>query len=283
MNWPAVAVPALTDNPSAGELLAHAFATSVERLFVHLPHNDHHSVHQARVATRRLRSNLQTFGPLLRGEKGLRRDLRELSGLLGTVRDRDVFLLRLASDTEAAKALRSDWTRRRNTEWAKLAGYLESGEFAHLALELMTWAGAPPVHDDGERPSLAVLGPLVRQRWVRLAELARKPDPDPPALHRIRILTKRVRYGAEVLAPVAGKRARTFATKAEQLQDVLGEYRDASIAHGILMQVGRRLPSGHAVVLGELAGLEWANRSRALSEWRNVFDRLDRKKLRQWM
>jgi CHAD domain-containing protein len=283
MNWPAVAVPPLTDDPSAGDLLTHSLATSVDRLFVHLPHSDPHSIHQARVATRRLRSNLQTFGPLLHGKKRLRRDLRELGGLLGKVRDRDVFLERLDSDSPAAAALRLAWIGRRESEWDELVRYLESRKFTELALDLVTWACAPPIHDDGERPPLGVLGPLVRQRWVRLAELARKPDPDPPTLHRVRILTKRARYGAEVVIPVAGKRARTFARKAENVQDVLGEYRDATIANGILTHVGRRLPPEHAVVLGELAGLEWAARERALASWRNTFDQLDRKKLRQWM
>jgi CHAD domain-containing protein len=85
------------------------------------------------------------------------------------------------------------------------------------------------------------------------------------------------------VAPVAGKRAHRFAAKAERLQDLLGEYRDATIAHGILMRVAPSLPSQHAAELGELAGLEWARRNEALDQWRDTFDRLDRKKLRQWM
>ncbi|MFZ0492678.1 MAG: CHAD domain-containing protein, partial [Acidimicrobiia bacterium] len=273
----------LPEDPTTSDLLAHSLASSVDRLFVHLPHPDHHSVHQARVATRRLRSNLQTFGPLLRKEKPLRRDLRELGQLLGRVRDRDVFQLRLTSDAEAAEALRSVWSRRRNSEWDELLHYLESDAFSRLTIELATWVCAPPVRDDGEKPPLDVMGPLVRQRWVRLAELARRPELDPPTLHRVRILTKRVRYGAELVAPVAGKRARRFAATAERLQDLLGEYRDATISHGILLRTGARLPSRHAVVLGELAGVEWARRAEALGQWRNVFDHLDRKRLRRWM
>jgi CHAD domain-containing protein len=283
MKWPAVAVPDLPDDPTAGDLLANAIAASVDRLFSCLPHSDHHSVHQARVATRRLRSNLQTFGPLLREGKPLRRDLRELGRLLGKVRDRDVFLLRLTGDAVAIEALRSAWSRRRDAEWDELLQYVQSDSFARLALELVAWACATPVRDDGERPPLEVMGPLVRQRWIGLAELARNPEPDPPTLHRIRILAKRVRYGAELVAPVAGKRSLRFAGAAERLQDILGEYRDATIAHGILTQIGVRLPSRHAVVLGELAGVQWARRCEALDQWGHAFDCLDRKKLRAWM
>jgi CHAD domain-containing protein len=283
MRWPAVTIPDLPDDPTAHDLLGHAIAASVDRLFAHLPLSDHHSVHQARVATRRLRSDLQTFGPLLREEKSLRRDLREPGRLLGKVRDRDVFLLRLTSDAGAIEALRSAWSRRREAEWDQLSRYIQSDEFTRVALELATWACATPVRDNGEKPPLEIMGPLVRLRWLKLAELARDSEPDPPTLHRIRILTKRVRYGAEVVAPVAGKRACRFARAAERLQDILGEYRDATIAHGILTGIGARLPSRHAVVVGELAGVEWARRTEALAQWRDAFDRLDRKKLRQWM
>jgi len=283
MKWPVVTVPDLPDDPTAGDLLARAVAASVDRLFSHLAHSDHHSVHQARVATRRLRSDLQTFGPLLRDEKALRRDLRELGKLLGKVRDRDVFLLRLTREAEAVEALKSAWSQRREAEWDQLQKYVQSDAFTRLALELVTWACATPVRDDCEVPALEIMGPLVRQRWIKLAELARGPEPDPPTLHRIRILAKRVRYGAEVVAPVGGKRARRFARAAERLQDILGEYRDATIAHGILTRIGVRLPSRHAVVLGELAGVEWARRTEALAQWRDAFEHLDRRRLREWM
>ena len=62
---------------------------------------DPEGVHQARVATRRLRSDLRTFGPVLdeRWSEDLRAELRWLGAALGKVRDADVLteLLRSAS------------------------------------------------------------------------------------------------------------------------------------------------------------------------------------------
>jgi CHAD domain-containing protein len=283
MKLPKVAVPDLSDGPSAAELLTRGLACSIDRLFENLDHDDHESVHDARVSTRRLRSNLQTFGPLFEGEQQLRRELKVLARLLGEVRDRDVFILRLTREAAAVNALRRVWTRRRRAEWMNLAHYLESGEFERLSCTLATWACTPPLTEETRAPGLEVLSPLIRRRWLRLAAAARQADPDPPTLHRIRILAKRVRYGTELVVPVAGKPAVRFVEGAKRLQDVLGEYRDATIAHGILIEIGRRLPSRHAVTLGELAGIEWARREQALVDWKGAFEALDRRKLTRWM
>src|SRR5207302_9591853 len=63
---------------------------------------DPEDVHQARVATRRLRSNLRTFQPLLQGEwaTGLRDELGWLADQLGSVRDAEVLRDRLREEAE---------------------------------------------------------------------------------------------------------------------------------------------------------------------------------------
>ncbi len=77
-------------------LVRHAIRASVRRLIEH-DHvvrldDDPEGVHQARVATRRLRSDLHTFAPLLDPVwvDGLRTELQWLGTLLGRVRDADV-------------------------------------------------------------------------------------------------------------------------------------------------------------------------------------------------
>src|SRR5207302_6077556 len=59
---------------------------------------DPEAVHDMRVATRRMRSTLRTFRPLLDATRTepLRRELHWLAGLLGAVRDGDVMAARLA-------------------------------------------------------------------------------------------------------------------------------------------------------------------------------------------
>src|SRR5436190_23325302 len=85
----------------AGDAVRAAMAAGVARLLRHDPGvrigDDPEDVHQARVATRRLRSDLRTFSPLLDGEwlEALRDELRWLGAALGAVRDADVLADRL--------------------------------------------------------------------------------------------------------------------------------------------------------------------------------------------
>ena len=94
-------------------LVRHALAASVHRLVTH-DHlvrigDDPEGVHQTRVATRRLRSDLRTFRPVLdrAWADGLRDELRWIGTELGHVRDADVLLERL----EARAATLPDATR----------------------------------------------------------------------------------------------------------------------------------------------------------------------------
>jgi inorganic triphosphatase YgiF len=98
---------ALTAASTAAELIRHAIAVSVASLMRHDPGvrlgDDPEDVHRARVATRRLRSQLRTFGTLLDAEwaNALREDLRWLGAGLGSVRDRQVMAQRFRSRTSA--------------------------------------------------------------------------------------------------------------------------------------------------------------------------------------
>ena len=88
-------------NATVGQLVRAAIAGSVQRLIDHDPvirlSEDPEAIHQARVATRRLRSDLRTFRPVLdvRWSEPLRAELRWLGEELGHVRDADVLLDRL--------------------------------------------------------------------------------------------------------------------------------------------------------------------------------------------
>src|SRR4029450_1017703 len=92
---PEIAVADLGPDASAGDAVRRAIALSVIRLIRHDPvvrlDLDPEGVHQARVATRRLRSDLRTFRPLLDEEwsTALRNELRWLARALGDVRDGD--------------------------------------------------------------------------------------------------------------------------------------------------------------------------------------------------
>ena len=92
---------ALSKRAPAGEVITHAIADGVWRLLRHDPivrlDSDPEGVHQARVATRRMRSDLRTFRALLDPDwvAALRAELGWLGGEFGQARDADVLLDRL--------------------------------------------------------------------------------------------------------------------------------------------------------------------------------------------
>jgi CHAD domain-containing protein len=107
---------------------------------------------------------------------------------------------------------------------------------------------------------------------------------DPPLdaeLHLVRIRTKRVRYAAEAVAPVFGKRASAFARGAAELQGTLGEHQDAVVAQAWLREESAGSPR-RAFVAGELVTIEREAADRARERWRGEWKRLDRKRLRFW-
>ncbi|HZQ86126.1 MAG TPA: CHAD domain-containing protein [Acidimicrobiales bacterium] len=99
---------------TAGDVVRACIASSVARLFRHDPGvrlgGDIEDVHQARVATRRLRSDLRTFGPLVDAAwaRGLRDELGWLADLLGAVRDADVLYERLHAQSRGLPKVDAD-------------------------------------------------------------------------------------------------------------------------------------------------------------------------------
>jgi CHAD domain-containing protein len=95
-------------------------------------------------------------------------------------------------------------------------------------------------------------------------------------------LTKRARYVAEALVPVIGKDAARFASRASDLQDILGELQDATVAGEWLKAFAASSPQS-AFVAGKLAGMETIAGRMAFGQWRDAWKELDRKKVTAWL
>src|SRR5437762_5038097 len=95
------AVTAVGPDSTTGEVVRAAVANALARIVAHDPGvrlgDDPEDVHQARVGTRRLRSDLRTFRPLLDADwvAGLREEAGWYAALLGDVRDTEVLMERL--------------------------------------------------------------------------------------------------------------------------------------------------------------------------------------------
>lgn len=294
---PEVVVPELAPDASVVEVVRAAIASSVLRLIRHDPGvrlgEDPEDVHQARVATRRLRSDLRTFREVLDPDLGvsLREELGWLGRELGAVRDLDVQLERLRGrvaplppeDRPVAERLVGELEARRAESRERLLTAMRSGRYVGLLDRLVDAAREPAVPPAvAPVPAAMALGGVMDRPWkhLRAALDALAPDAPDADLHAARIRTKRARYAAEAVAPVFGRRASAFARAAAELQDVLGEHQDAVVALAWL----RRAATGprRAFVAGEIAAIEAqaarAARGRVRAAWRI----LSRKRLRFW-
>lgn len=297
---PEIALPELASGATAGDVVHRALAASVVRLIEHDPvmrlDADPEGVHQARVATRRLRSDLRTFRSLVEPvwSTALRDELGWLAGILGTVRDGDVMLERMRKrvsqlpPTNARGAARVVETLEaaRDAAHVELLAALRGDRYIALLDRLVAAANTPALLLEADLPASSVLPGLVRRPWRSLAKRVKSlgERPTEEELHDIRIRTKRVRYAAEAVAPLVGRQARVFADRAARLQEVLGDLNDAVVAEDWLREWARGSRSVQgAFAAGELAGLERAAAERSRSRWQSAWKELSSPRLRAWM
>ena len=282
---------------AAGDVVRAAITDAVTRLLEHdvavrLGGNAE-AVHQARVATRRLRSDLKTLRPLVDEEwaKGVRAELKWLGNALGMVRDNDVLIERLREqaaqlpdvDRAGAEVLLRQLTEEGDVHRQALLEALRSPRYVELVDGLVRAASDPPLTDAAKARATAVLPDLVRRPWKRLRsavrQLPRKPTDE--QLHEIRIRTKQARYAAEASSGVVGKRARRLASALASLQSVLGELQDGAVAEDWLRAAAAR--NGAGVAAGELVAAQDRSRAKARKEWRRAWRSASKKKLRSWL
>lgn len=297
---PEVVVPELQEGASAGDVVRRAIAASVTRLIVHDPvvrlDTDPEGVHQARVATRRLRSDLRTFRTLVEpvAIEEVRQELRWLAGLLGFVRDGDVLLERMRrraaelsdEDRRGAAEVLATLEAHRDSAHATLLTALRDRRYLRLLDRLVAEANAPALLPAADGPAEDVVAELVRGPWQSLAKAARKlgKKPSDAELHGLRIRTKRLRYAAEAAAPVYGEHAHALAEAAADLQTVLGDLNDAVVARQWLRDwwQGDR-STGGVKAARELARLERASAREERARWRTKWEGLSAPALRSWL
>jgi CHAD domain-containing protein len=297
---PEVEVTELGSKPTAADVVRAALAEGVTRLIRHdvvvRLDTDPEGVHQARVATRRLRSHLRTFAPLLVSDwaSELRDELGWLADVLGSRRDADVMLERIRTRAEQLPEESDHGVTRvlaaleheRKVASEVLEETMRSERYLELLDRLVAAARDPALVDEAAAPAKDVFPVLVRRPWRSLTKAA-KAVGDPPRdeeLHAVRIRTKRARYAAEAVAPVLGKAARAFASDAAKLQDVLGDFNDSAVAERWLRDWSSRARARDAIfVAGELAGLERAAEERGRARWRKPWKRLAANKPQKWL
>jgi CHAD domain-containing protein len=173
-------------------------------------------VHETRVAARRLRSTLRTFGDVIYPAPAaeLNNELVWYADLLGQIRDREVMSARLTTliaelppdqvrgsvEAEITKTL----AKERDDAIQRLNAAMRTRRYQHLVQLLRTWKTAPPFTDAAAGKDRTAVKYVEKARRAADKRL-QKADDDIERLHQARKAEKRLRYAAELVEP--GRRA----------------------------------------------------------------------------
>jgi inorganic triphosphatase YgiF len=244
----AVALAAPLSEGEAFRAVAHACLRHYRlNEIVLLARRDADALHQARIALRRLRSALSLFRSTVRGKdyQEVRDGLSWLSGQLGDARNVDVLIA--GAGLDADDPARARLTKARAKAYDRVEAALGSERVRALMLRLALWieAGAWRFRERATRDIGGLAGHQLERQWRRVrrhgARLGKAGSDD---RHRLRLDVKKLRYAAEFLAGLSGKkkaeRARRdrFIAALKDLQERLGDLNDAEAAEAITARLG---------------------------------------------
>ena len=216
------------------------------------------SVHQMRVACRRLRGALATFRPLLDDDATtfLREELAWLATELGHVRDTEVqvdVLGRAISDDETRDFVMEQLTERLRAAKSSALAALRSDRHDFLIEDLVLLVAEPPTRPAAFEPVASAILPCISRPWRKLERSVRRSSSstDGEAWHRIRICAKRARYAVEAVAPMFDADYRRLAKSLSWVTDTLGSRQDAQVSVLTLHEIAAHAPAEIAYRLGQ--------------------------------
>jgi len=291
--------------PKAGDVVVDALAAqlaALQRADVMVRTDTADGVHQVRVACRRLRSILAAYRPVLDRERTdpVRAELQWLGQELSGTRDAEVSLEHLRALVAAQPPELVLGPVAARLQQAELQGetggadralqVLGTARYLTLLDTLFDLVQHPPLTERADEQAADLVAEVLRRTVKRLrghvedAEVAERGDAplgSPPqhqdestgtaetpyelALHEVRKAGKRVRYTAEVAAPVLGGSAMGVVDAMKQLQDVLGDRQDTVVTREQCRRLGiAAFGAGeNAWTYGRLHALEEARAQRA--------------------
>ena len=136
-----------------------------------------------------------------------------------------------------------------------------------------------------------VLRSRVRKDWKRtrrLVRVAKRMEPGEERdqqLHEVRKAAKRLRYAAEVVVPVFGRKAGRLATAAEELQEVLGDLHDSVVTRAMLLQLAEGSPGepDNALLYGRLHAEEEQRAERKAAQFDAAWRKVKRPAMHRWL
>ena len=226
---------------------------------------DESSVHEARVASRRLREALPVLGAradertLDRAEKRVRR----LTRALGPVRELDVTLLLLAeleargaTAPRAIARVRDKVTAERLERRREMLEEITPSRLNQLCKRLVKVAAPDsPPHPPTDELVEAAQQAAKRARRLKAAIEHAGSIYLADRLHRVRIAAKKLRYALEIQRELSHARPTARLTRIKVQQDLLGRMHDLEILIDRTRRVQEALPAGDRRGMAELDAL----------------------------
>ncbi|MEU6676006.1 CYTH and CHAD domain-containing protein [Streptomyces sp. NPDC046925] len=258
------------------------------------------SVHQMRVATRRMRSAFKSFRKILDRTvtDPIGDELKWLAGELGVDRDQEVLTERLTSRIGAVprtlllgpvRGRLRIWTvARRSGSRRRTLALLDGKRYLALLESVEALLAAPPLLPAADAPVGKALPKAVLKDYRRLAARVEHALDLPPgeqrdvAMHEARKAAKRARYAGEAATPALGKPAKRFAKRMKAVQSVLGDHQDSVVARDALrtLAIQAHLAGETAFTWGLLYGQEEAAAADRERELPGVWAKASKAKLR---
>jgi CHAD domain-containing protein len=269
--------------------------------------DEYDAVHQMRVATRRLRATLRSFGRVMpRAETAhLAAELKWLGQLLGTARDDEVLSAHLRASLRPVPTedvigpvqarIQGHFAPRRAAGQAEVTEALDSPRYAELLAELDLLTAGPlagrQIGPKAGDPARKVLPAAVRKAYRqadRRMRRARRTPAGPArdvALHQARKSARRARYAAEAAALSVGKPARGFAKQMKKVQSALGEHQDSVLARQSArdLGIGAHLAGENAFTYGLLHEHERHRAAKLQRDARDTWKKASRQRHLTWM
>jgi CHAD domain-containing protein len=205
-------------------------------------------LHDMRVATRRMRTAFDIFGPAF-DPKTMKRHLkglRMIGGVLGRVRDMDVILenaityqRKMKENTPSGlEPLINDWKATIDRQRSKLIKHLQSDAYNNfkqnfnIFLQVSDNIKTIVTLNDGTYSRVRDTVPvLVYSRYAAVKTYESiLPTASIAQLHALRIEFKKFRYTMEYFREILGEGANQAIEELKRLQDHLGELHDADVA-----------------------------------------------------
>jgi CHAD domain-containing protein len=263
---------------------------------------DSEFLHDFRVAVRRTRDALtQVKGVFPPPEASrFRKEFAWLGGQTGTLRDLDVYLLKLdgyraslpAEVADDLTPLEELLRRRQRSEHRRVVRALDSARYRRLLSEWQRFLAGEETADTPEG-GVVPIAELARERLLaahaKVIRKGRAIDPSSPdeKLHRLRIDCKKLRYLLEFFRGLYGPDRIAEQVKAlKALQDNLGDFNDLSVQQEAMRAFAEELaaagtPPATLMALGRLIAVLARHQGEERHRFHQKFGRFDRPKVQR--